>query len=85
MLQSAVTLAKTSKHGGDDHLNISTGAIYSVRDSQSSNQDREKTTKPKKICPQRKLVTSCLKIALQNPTRMKSSENLPNFVIAKER
>ena len=35
MLQSAVALTETSKHGGDDHLNISTRDIDSVRDSQS--------------------------------------------------
>ena len=61
MLQLAVALTKTSKHGGANHLNISSGGINSILDSQSLNQDREKTTKPKN-----KLVPSCLKKALQN-------------------
>ena len=33
MLQLAVALTKTSKHGGANHLNISSGGIYSVLDS----------------------------------------------------
>lgn len=54
MLQSAVASTETSKHGRDNHLNISIGDINSVQESQSLNQDREKTTKPKeKLVPSR--------------------------------